>query len=106
MKLIEREYSSICRAIVCFGPASEMTGMKAGDYFQVTIDPDMCSVGRDFIRFGNYAGDEIMGWQRVEAMTVCEVLAETPEDAPKSQEGYVKEAGAKVTFWTVKAESG
>lgn len=69
-----------CRAIVAFGPVTEVTGTRPGTYYQVTIDPATVSPGGDFIRFGTHDGDEIQGWQRVRAMTVCEVLGEYAED--------------------------
>ena len=62
-------------AIVKFGPAGFASdGTKAGDYFQVTIDPAHVSPSGDYIRFGLYDGDEIIGWQRAAALTICEVL--------------------------------
>lgn len=66
------------RAIVCFGPATPVSGFKAGDYYQVVIDPAMASPDGDYIRFdqrdGNPNENEIHGWQRCDAMTVCSVL--------------------------------
>jgi len=46
-------------------------------------------------------GDEIVGWQRTDAMTVCEVLGEAPalEAAP---EGYSVDENAAVTMRTIK----
>jgi len=73
------------RAIVCFGPATPMSGMRAAEYYQVVIDPDMVSPGGDYIRFqGDQNGNEIHGWQRVGALTICEVLEELEPD-PKGQ---------------------
>lgn len=69
-----------CRAIVQWGPAAPTSGMKAGTYFQVTIDPSAVSPSGEFIRFGLHEGDEIHGWQLVSGMTVCEVLGEYGED--------------------------
>jgi len=77
-----------CRAIVKFGPATDTDGFKPAEYFQVTIDPSMTSPEGNFIRFGLYKNDEIFGWQRVAAMTVCEVLEETPDLKPLSEDGY------------------
>lgn len=74
------------RAIVCFGPMTETTGMRLGSFFQVTIDPDMVSPGGDYIRFDarrQPEPDEIHGWQRLDAITVCEVLyVEDSDSAP------------------------
>lgn len=71
----EREFAKKTRVIIKFGPGTSTDGMKAGDFYQVIIDPDMVSPGGKFIRFEGTKG-EIHGWQRIEAMTVCEVLEE------------------------------
>lgn len=72
---------SVC--IVKFGPAGFSTdGVRPAEYFQVTIDPRYVSKSGDYIRFGQTAGDEIIGWQRVGALTVVEVLAEFEDDQP------------------------
>lgn len=63
-----------CVAIVRFGPVTDKDGFRAGEYFQVTIDPALVSPSGKFIRFGTNGGDEIIGWQRCEAMTVVEIL--------------------------------
>jgi hypothetical protein len=65
--------------------------MRPAEYYQVTVDPDMSSIDGGFIRFGMYKGDEIVGWQRIEAMTVCEVLQETPDSMPINADGYTKQ---------------
>lgn len=62
------------RAIICFGPATPITGCRAGDYFQVLIDPEMQSPGGDYIRFNASDECEVTGWQRISALTVCEIL--------------------------------
>ena len=73
------------RAIVCFGPATPVTGMRPAEYYQVVIDPDMASPGGDYIRFDSRTDEnEIHGWQRVGAITICEVLEELEPD-PKGQ---------------------
>ena len=69
-----------CKAIVMFGPATEASGTRAGVYYQVTIDPALVSPSGDYIRFGMIEGDEIQGWQRIAAMTVCEVLGVYHQD--------------------------
>ncbi|MFA6041798.1 MAG: hypothetical protein WC733_09880 [Methylophilus sp.] len=69
-------------AIVLFGRPTQVSGFKAGEYFQVTIDPNMISPSGEYIRFGQNQGDEIMGWQRVESLTVVEVLGEWDGDEP------------------------
>lgn len=77
-KVIERK----CLAIVMFGPATPTSGMRPAEYYTVTIDPQMRSPSGEYIRFGNYTGDEINGWQRVAGMTVVEVLAEFEGEKP------------------------
>ncbi len=63
--------------IVCFGPATPATGLRPAEYYQVTVDPDMCSPSGEYIRFGFYDNDEILGWQRVAGMTIVEVLGDS-----------------------------
>ena len=68
-------------AIVQFGPAGlDTDGMRAGQYYQVAIDPRKMSPSGEMIRFGDSPGDEIVGWQRCRSMTIIEVLAEWPYD--------------------------
>jgi len=71
-------------AIVKFGPASSTDGLRPAEYYQVTIDPNM--VRGDFIRFGQNPGDELMGWQRLEAITVVQVLGEWVDGTPPEME--------------------
>lgn len=75
-----REIQRKCRAIVMFGPATATSGMRAGEFYQVTLDPATVSPGGGFIRFGLNEGDEIHGWQRIDALTVCEILGEFDGD--------------------------
>lgn len=63
-------------AIVRLGPPTLTSGFTPGQYYQVTIDPDYVSPSGDYIRFGDNQGDELSGWQRVSAITVCEVLGQ------------------------------
>jgi len=77
-----------CRAIVRFGPETPTSGMRPSEYYQVTIDPNMVSPDAKFIRFGQHDYDEIVGWQRIDAITVCEVLAETPDVVPHKVSDY------------------
>jgi hypothetical protein len=76
----EKEFAKKTRAIVKFGAADPTSGWRSGEYFQVTINPDLVSPGGKYIRFDARAGDEIHGWQRIEAMTVCEVLEEFEDE--------------------------
>lgn len=76
-EMIYRDFDKKVVAIVKFGPAGfETDGIRPAEYFQVTIDPAYVSPSGDYIRFGQNQGDEIMGWQRIAALTVIEVLAE------------------------------
>jgi hypothetical protein len=61
-------------AIVMFGPATDTSGFRPAEYYQVTIDPQQVSPSGKYIYFGANDGDQINGWQRLEAMTICEVL--------------------------------
>ena len=63
-----------CRAIVMFGPDTPTAGFRAGTYYQVTLDPAMVSPGGGFIRLGSHPMDEINGWQKIDGLTVVEVL--------------------------------
>lgn len=72
------------RAIICFGPATPVTGYKAGDYFQVLIDPCKQSPGGDYIRFDPSDECEVCGWQRISALTICEILQGSGEELPES----------------------
>jgi hypothetical protein len=92
------EITGRVRAIIQFGPATPVSGCRAGEYYQCTIDPNMVSPGGEFIRFDTVIqGGEVNGWQRIEALTVCEILGDAPEykDAPP---GYVIEENAKVVM--------
>lgn len=65
-------------AIVRFGPPSDNDGLRPAEYYQVTIDPEHFSPDRQLIRFGEYPGDEITGWQRAAAIYVVSILATWP----------------------------
>lgn len=41
--------------------------------FQVTVDPTLISPSEAYIRFGQ-SGDEIIGWKRIDALELVEVL--------------------------------
>lgn len=77
----EVELSVKTVAIVKFGPATPMDGMRPAEYYQVTIDPAMVSPSGEYIRFGKHPGDELIGWQKVYALTVVELLGEWDGDS-------------------------
>lgn len=90
------EITKPVRAIIQFGPATPMSGFRCGEYLQCTIDPNMVSPGGDFIRFdASFQGGELHGWQRIEALTVAEILGDA-DKYEKVPEGYLIEEGAKV----------
>ena len=100
MNTIEMDWQTIdrkVRAIVQFGLATGTSGMRPAEYYQAVIDPNMVSPAGDYIRFGQYKGDELVGWQRVEAMTVCEVLGDI-DDEPMASDGYSRRDGAQVVL--------
>lgn len=98
------EYRTKVRAIVKFGHAHPSMGERGGEFFQVVIDPNMCSPSGEYIRFDQrfQQHSEIHGWQRVTAITVCEVLGDA-EDYPIGAlpKGYCVEDDAVVTLRTV-----
>jgi len=77
-----KEFKCKTVAIVKFGPATVTSGFRPGEYFQVTVDPMKVSPSGEYIRFGMYPGDEIQGWQRVDALTILETLGEWDGDTP------------------------
>ena len=87
-----------CVAIVQFGPATPQSGFRAGEYYQVTIDPNMSSPSGEFIRFGLYPGDEVNGWQRVAAMTISEVLHSDVQPLVQKPTGYKEDEKAEVVM--------
>lgn len=94
MKLSDISQKSV--VILRFGPSGLPTdGLRPAEYFQVTVDPKMFSPSGEFVRFGKSPGDEIMGWQRAEALTIVEVLAEwddesTPPEIPFGNGGVTQ----------------
>jgi hypothetical protein len=103
MDLEEYEIDRNTVAIVCFGPATPATGLKAADYYQVTIDPNMCSPSGKYIYFGWYEGDQITGWQRVTGMTIVEVLSDASglKNLIAQNPGYQVVPGATVKMMKV-----
>lgn len=77
MTTAPEEISKPVRAIVMFGPPTDNYGFRAGELFEVILDPNMLSPGGDYIRFDqNFQSTELHGWQRVDGLTLCEVLGE------------------------------
>lgn len=77
-----RALKHVTRAIVQFGPATATSGFRPAEFYQVILDPAKQSPNGQYIRF-DHATSEIHGWQRIEALTVCEVL-ETLEPSPET----------------------
>ena len=65
-----------CKAIVMFGPPRVHMGERPAVFYQVTIDPSKVSPSGEYIRFGLTENDEIVGWQKISALTVVEILGE------------------------------
>jgi hypothetical protein len=68
------EITEKCVAIVRFGPRHDAEGTRAGEYYQVTIDPTLFSHSGEMIRFGLNQGDEITGWQKADSIAVVDIL--------------------------------
>jgi len=82
IEMSPKEFKCKTVVIVKFGPSTVTSGFRPGEYYQVTIDPTKVSPSGEYIRFGVHQGDEILGWQRVDALTVLEVLGEWDGDSP------------------------
>jgi len=80
-KLIEKK--SVC--IVKLGPQSSTDGLRMAEFYQVTVDPSKVSPSGEYIRFGLNQGDEIQGWQKTEAITILEILAEWDGEEPPKE---------------------
>jgi hypothetical protein len=72
-------------AIVRFGPPSDNDGLRAGEYYQVCINPYNFSQCGTFIRFGHHPGDEITGWQRADCLYVVSELYKVPAGIAQNQ---------------------
>lgn len=93
------EITKPTKAIVMFGIPTDTSGYRGGEYLQCTIDPQMVSPSGEFIRFQQYLtdendiqkvfqGGEINGWQRIDALTICEVLGDVDRyEYPKNRRG-------------------
>lgn len=93
-----RTFTGLTRVIVMFGPPAPMSGLRAGEYYQCILDPDQASPSGDFVRFGQYLGDELIGWQRVAALTVVEVLEEDAEAELRQKGGFERVDGSEITM--------
>lgn len=80
------EFKEKTVVIVMFGPATPVRGLKPAEYYQVTIDPSMVSPSGKFIRFGKHPGDELLGWQNVDGLTVVECLGVWDGEIPPKME--------------------
>ena len=90
-------------AIIMAGIPSDSVH-KWGTYYQCVIDPNMVSPGGAMIRFDQtFQGGEVHGWQRVNAITVCEILGTAAHYPKTPPDGYVAVEGATVTLRAVKS---
>lgn len=86
MELVQMKKVAITcptRAIICFGPATSVTGFRAGEYYQVLINPEMQSPSGEYIRFDPSKECEICGWQRIAGITICEILHSESDNQSK-----------------------
>lgn len=75
IKIQEFKERTVC--IVKFeNPRMDANGPVPGRFFQVTVDPTKLSPDGRFIRFGANDGDELIGWQRTDWISVETVLGE------------------------------
>lgn len=79
------EVTEMMVAIVRFGPPTENDGLRAGEYYQVCVNPFHFSPCGQFVRFGAHQGDEIMGWQRADQIYVVAELAKIKAGQPENQ---------------------
>jgi len=70
----------------------DANGPGFGRFFQVTIDPSAVSPCGKFILFGGNDGDEIIGWQRIDWLSVESVLG-CWEDGKKPSLKYQPDKG-------------
>lgn len=91
------------RVILQFGPPSITSGFRTAEYFEAILDPNMLSPGGDYIRFDQRIQNcELHGWQRVAALTVCEVLGDAPEYKVAPIEGYEVDDKAVIRIMAIK----
>lgn len=89
--LVPFQIEKKCIAIVCFGPLTEHTGTRAGQFYQAVIDPSKVSPCGQYLRFDADGICEVHGWQRIDGLTICSVLAEEengelPNELPKGSD--------------------
>lgn len=94
-----KEFTKKTVCIVKFeNPKMDINGPMPGRFFQVTIDPGKLSPDGKFIRFGSNDGDELMGWQPVDWITVESILGEWADDDSKPLLEYKSDAGVTLTL--------
>lgn len=76
------EKKSVC--IVRFAAPIAISDVRPGLFFQCTIDPK--EVHGKFIRCGGSPGDELVGWQPVDFLRICEVIATYNDDGTLNKE--------------------
>lgn len=93
-----RDVTEKCVAIVRFAAPLTPNDIRPGLFFQVTIDP--AKIRGDFIRFGT-DGDELVGWQPIDFLRVCQLLAKANEGGGFDEIGPQKSLGVTVQDSTV-----
>ncbi len=92
-------------AIIMFGAPTDHSGMRPAEYYQVIIDPNMASPSGEFLRFDQILqGGELHGWQRIECITICEVLSEANDYMKEPPLGYIYDENALLTMSIVDKE--
>lgn len=95
-RTIHTEITHKVLAIITFGPPTGHMGMRPGEFYQVTLDPNMASPSGKYLRFDQrFQGGEVHGWQLIDGITVCEVLGDAPE-YEKVPEGYEIDPDARL----------
>lgn len=101
VKFEKRQFDKRFVAVIQFGPPCATDGFKLATYYQVTIDPEKLSPSGEYIRFGEYPGDEIQGWQKCSALTVVEVLASWPEGKEMPELRFAPKEIANAEFMVI-----
>lgn len=98
MQTKHRDFTDKVVAIVMFGPPTDYSGKRPGEFYQVTIDPKFASPSGRYLRFDQtIQGGDLHGWQSVDGITVCEVLGKAQQYTVHI-EGYDEQPDATITL--------